>query len=179
MNSKIFYFLLIIIVSNIITVKPTFALNNQNAQRIFGQNGQNIKATITEKIDQNQQRREERRVNLARKHAERLQNRFSIHYNHLKKMAEKIQNRLNIISSNGKDISSAQTTLEEAKTKIEEAKIVGDQTVNLFQMIQEETWEEQKIDLDQAKEKTVETRRLFVDALKLLKQTVILARSIN
>lgn len=114
--------------------------------------------------------RQEWRSTVAQNHALRLENRFGRYGNRLNNIVERLQTWLNTLKSEGKDVSTAQAKLDEAKTKLASAKTLGLDAVAKFKAIDPAKYEEQRDQALAARDVAQQARLAFMDALKLIKQ---------
>lgn len=116
--------------------------------------------------------RQARRDLRAQKHGERLEARFGHYYTRLIAIATKIQERINKLKGEGRDITTAQTKLDEAKAKLESAKSLGAEAVAAFKAIDPAKYQEQREAALAARDKAKQARQAFQNTLKLLKESV-------
>jgi hypothetical protein len=116
--------------------------------------------------------RETVRTNVAHRHASRLERRFGFYVTRLTKIADRIQSRIDKEKTEGKDVSSAQTNLDSARTKLTQAQVDGTKAVAAFNAITPEDWDQQKADVQAAKDLAKNARQEFVDARKLMVDAV-------
>jgi hypothetical protein len=147
---------------------------------------QTLREKIQEKINSFREKTEERvdnklnfRDQRAALHADRLQVHFDSYYERITRIIEKVQKRLDVMKNNKKDVSGAQVKLDEAKLKLEEAKKLGDDAISIFNAIKPENYEEQRSEALRARDMAQEARKAFEAVLKLVKDSIKLAKVIN
>lgn len=128
-----------------------------------------IQENRTEIKDQRLENRQEVRSVVAENHANRLERRFNYYYKRLSGIATRLQTRLNTMSSEGKDVSAAQSKLLDAKNKLESAKTSGAQAVSAFRALDPATFAEQKAEALAARDLANQARTAFKETLALLK----------
>lgn len=171
--TSIFLFLAIINTSNVRADEDSVrgaALKDRIQQKM-----DNVKSRIEGRVEKRQIRRDKRAEN----HANRLEERFTNYYDRLNKIIEKVQTRLTNMKSDGKDVTSAQSKLDEAKTKLESAKTLGSESVSLFNSIEADKLEEQKEVIVSARDKANESRKAYIESHKLIKESVKIARGLE
>lgn len=124
-----------------------------------------------------QENREERRNDIAQKHAERLQKRFSFYGGRLEILMEKIQTRLTVMQDEGKDMSSAEAKLDEAREALKEAKGLGNQAVEGLFSVNPEEYEEQRERALAARDKVEQAREKYQLTNTLMREVVALAKN--
>ena len=127
-----------------------------------------------DKIVAIQEKIQEKKDNLAKLHADRLEKRFSNYYTRLSALIVKIQARID--ANSDKDTSISQEKLNSAKTKLEEAKILGASAINMFRALEPEKWSEQRKKAISARDTAIKAKEAFkvvhglmIDAIKSLK----------
>ncbi len=133
---------------------------------------ENVKERVQNRVETRQVKRDER----TERHAVRLQERFDNYYERLNKIIEKVQTRLTNLAADGKDVSSSQSKLDEAKSKLALAKTLADESVALFNSIEADKFETQKTIIQSAKDKANEARKAFIETHKLIKDAVKLGK---
>lgn len=155
---------------------PVSAEDGKTLRETRLENRQEIKNEIKENREEMRELRTENRQEVrsvvAENHANRLERRFKFYYNRLSGIATRLQTRLNTLKSGGKDTSTAETKLTEAKTKLETAKSLGSQAVAAFRAIDPTKFEEQKAEAKAARDLAVQARTAFKDALVLLNRVL-------
>lgn len=134
---------------------------------------------LQERMEENKEVRQEIRSNVAQVHAERLQIRFAGYYERLNKLMAKIQTRINQMSAEGKNVSTAQQKMNEAKTALTSAKTYGDQSLAKFKSIQPENYEAQRAIALEARDLAEKAREQFFQTLKLMKEVVAQLRLVT
>ncbi|MEP7167318.1 MAG: hypothetical protein ABI758_05035 [Candidatus Woesebacteria bacterium] len=111
----------------------------------------------------------------AKMHAKRLETHFNWYTERLGNIADRIQTRIDKEKTEGKNVTSAQTALDQAKTQLTVAISDGQKAVDLFAAITVSTWDVQKpevktaIDAAQkARSEFAHVHQLLADALKAL-----------
>lgn len=123
--------------------------------------------------------RQERRSDVAKKHADRLEQRFGNYYTRLSTILTKLQARVDAISADKKDTTIAKARLAEAKTKLEEAKTLGATAVGLFRSIDPAKWSEQKTQAVAARDTANQAVKAFKAAHALMVEAIRSLKSIN
>lgn len=139
---------------------------------------QDIKNNRKEIRADRKENRQARRDLRAQKHGERLEARFGHYYTRLTAIATKIQERINKLKGEGRDITTAQTKLDEAKAKLESAKSLGAEAVAAFKAIDPAKYQEQRAAALAARDKAKQARQAFQDAHKLLKEAVKIIKAL-
>lgn len=147
------------------TLRETRVENRQEVREEVKENREDMRALRAEN-------RQEVRSVVAENHANRLERRFKFYYDRLSGIAARLQTRLDTLKSTGKDVSTAQTKLTEAKTKLESAKNLGAQSVAAFRAIDPAKFEEQKVEAVAARDLANQARTAFKDALVLFKNVL-------
>lgn len=191
MNVKVSLVALILTSSLVLSVSPAFAEENrdssvtgrpQNKNEFLKEKEKKIEAKVTKaaerktemqaKVTKRMEERQEKRSALAQKHAANLELQFNNHFTRLMTIASKIQTRIDILKTEGKDTSTAQTKLDAAKASLESAKSLGQDAVAAFTAIEGTTADEQRAQATAAKEKAMAAREALMAALKSLKEAV-------
>jgi hypothetical protein len=157
----------------------TRAENRQEMQAIRQENQEERRNLRQENKEERQEMRQERREERAQKHSERLQKRFDFYAERLGRIMDKLQTRLMIMKNDGKDITSAEAKLDDAKDTLEEAKTLGDQSVAAFSAIDPEKYEEQRSKVLAARDLAMAAREKFKLANTEIKEAVALAKSVK
>lgn len=133
---------------------------------------EDLKATVSAK-------RQEFRSEVAAMHANRLDNRFGFYHRRLNTVIEKMQTRINKLKENGKDVTAAQTKLDEAKAKLAEANKYSMDSIAKFRSIDPAKYAEQKAIALEARDLAAKGREAFVATTKLLKECLELLKALK
>lgn len=135
---------------------------------------ENRQEEIKESIEERQETRQSRRTDIAGKHAERLEQRFSNYYTRLNFIIGKIQSQIDLATT--KDTSQAQSKLTEAKTTLAEAKTLGESAVSQFKAIDPDKWNIQKPKAEVARDTANKAREAFKKTLVLMSESLRLLK---
>lgn len=145
-----------------------------------------VGATVGERMEERQERQTERvetrqatRSDVAEKHANRLEQKFTNYYSRLSMILGRLQTHVAAIDPAKKDTSIAVAKLAEAQIKLEEAKTLGATAVNLFRSIDPAKWSEQKTQTLAARDTATQANKAFKEAHALMVEAIRSLKSIN
>lgn len=121
-------------------------------------------------------RKAELRCQVAQVHQRRLDRRFGFYYARLSKMIDKVQGWIDRLTDDGKDLSDAQTKLDESSSKLDDAKEAADASIDGFGRIDELNCEGQRDQALEARDYAQAARSLFKEALQLMKEAFRLVK---
>jgi ABC-type amino acid transport substrate-binding protein len=119
------------------------------------------------------------RSDVAKLHADRLNNRFGFYNRRLTTVIEKIQGRIDKTKEEGKDVTAAQAKLDEAKAKLAESNKYAMDAVAKFRSIEPTKYNEQKSVALEARDLAEKGREAFVATVKLLRECVELLKALK
>lgn len=119
------------------------------------------------------------RSDVAKMHADRLNNRFGFYNRRLTTVIEKIQARIDKTKADGKDVSEAQAKLDEAEAKLAESNKYAMDAVAKFRSIEPTKYDEQKSVALEARDLAEKGREAFVATVKLLRECVELLKALK
>lgn len=122
--------------------------------------------------------RQEFRTNKAGEHGSRLENRFAFYAQRLNNIIARTQRHIDAKKNDGKDVTNAQSKLDNAKQVLATAISDGQKAVALFQAINVDTWDVQQPEIKAAIEQANKARKGFVEARRLLIEIVQLLRQL-
>lgn len=111
-------------------------------------------------------------------HANRLERQFSMIESRLESIAKRIQSLIDKKKANGKDVSQAQAQLDSGKKMLAKAVLDGEKAVEMFGDITIDSWDVQKAEIKAAIDQAKLARREFIEAQKLMVQSVKLLRQL-
>lgn len=112
------------------------------------------------------------RTERARIHGERLARRFAFYEQRLTNIANRIATRIEKERSEGKDVSSAQSSLDAARTALATAVADGKKAVEMFTTITATTWDTQQPEIKAAIEQAQLARKGFAQSHKFLADSI-------
>ncbi|MEO8581563.1 MAG: hypothetical protein ABI425_03175 [Patescibacteria group bacterium] len=170
----------------ILSATPVFA---EESNTLFLRREDNMEARVTKqeerietmkaKVTERAGERQERRTDMAQKHAGNLETRFNEMYKRLSTLASKIQTRINAVKAEGKDTAAAQTKLDAAKASLESAKSLGQEAITAFKGIDPAKYDEQRSKALAAKDKAEQARKAFMTALQDMKDAVAALKALR
>lgn len=119
-----------------------------------------------------QEIRQDIRNNIAKNHAERLQNRFTFYGDRLGNIITRFQLRLDTLKANGKNTTATQVKLDLAKSKLAEAKLKGETSIAAFTALESSNLKEQKAEFLAARDLANSARKLFEETHTVLKEAL-------
>ncbi len=146
------------------------------ARDTFKQERTESRENFKEKV---QETRQNFRDSISEKHADRLEKRFQAYYLRLSQLIEKLQARMNELKADGKDVTAAQTKLDEAKTSLQKAKELADQSVEGFNTINPEEYQAQRTQALKSRDLANQARQQFKLVLTQLKEVIRLLTNIK
>lgn len=123
--------------------------------------------------------RQAARSDVAEKHANSLEQRFTNYYSRLSLILSRLQAHVAAIDPAKKDTTIAKAKLAEAQTKLEEAKSLGARAVSLFRSIDPAKWSEQKTQAFAARDLANQANKAFKSAHALMVEAIRSLKSIN
>lgn len=117
-----------------------------------------------ERVASNAAVRQTYRSERAKLHGERLERRFSWYAERLQDIAKRIQSRIDALKADGKDVNSAQTSLDLANATLTQAIADGKKAVEMFQAITISTWDVQQPEIKAAIDQANTARKGFASA---------------
>lgn len=157
-------------------VMPAHAEDRQNLRDTRIENREEVREVKQENREEvrelRQENRQEIRSDIASNHALRLERRFHYYYSRLNGIATRIEKRLTTLKTEGKDTSSAEAKLAEAKTKLESAKTLGEEAITTFRSLDPAKFSEQKVQIQSARALADSARLAFSSALTSLKSVL-------
>ncbi len=129
--------------------------------------------TVREKVREKViEKREENRVKIADHRADRLRAHCDVLTKHFTNMFTKIQSRITFLKGEGKDTTSAETSLTEAKTSLASAQALCTQAANAYDAIPAEGLSTQNSLIREAKALAKKAHDAFVETHKLTAATL-------
>lgn len=122
--------------------------------------------------------RQETRSNVAELHSKRLTQRFGFYATRLSGIIRRFEARLDVLKEGGKDTSTVQAKLDEAKTKLDEAIAKGKEAVAAFDAIDPARFSEQRAEAFAGRDLATEARKLFQEVHTLLKEAIRLLKAL-
>lgn len=141
-----------------------------------------VHAQLGDRLENRQEKMETRQVarsDVAEKHANSLEQRFTNYYSRLSLILTRFQAHLASIDPAKKDITFAKSKLADAQIKLEEAKTLGATAVSLFRGIDPAKWSEQKTQALAARDSANQAIKAFKDAHALMVEAMRSLKSIN
>ena len=134
-----------------------------------------IKKEIVGEVKEDKQ---EVRDNVAQLHANRLRHRFlEAYYPKLNVFILKLQAKITSMSEAGKNMTSSQAKLDEAKTSLELAKQLAADSIAGFEAIEPAKYNIQRQQALTARDQANQARTKFIQTIKLLKETLQLMKA--
>ncbi|KKU89291.1 MAG: hypothetical protein UY18_C0001G0023 [Microgenomates group bacterium GW2011_GWF2_47_9] len=145
--------------------------------KVGDDNSQKIQQELEDRREEQRQeiqtKRIETRLRLAKNHAERLQKRFSFYYERLNNIITRFQARLDLSKTEGKDTTTSQQLLDQAKSNLLSAESKGKEAIQTFTSFDPEWSQDEmqnKVRLGQSQAE--EARNAFKQVLELLKSAL-------